>query len=90
MAINFRKYTNNENQVKKLEEIYNELTNTLHISLKCGAYSFHVDPYGFNSVTVWVNDEMVGDFKTVDDFFLTYLIGGKPLVECVDELDYDY
>lgn len=91
MAIDFRKYIKNQKQLELIEEIYNYLSeDLLSLTLKCGDYSFHVDPYGFGSATVWINEEQIADFATIDDFFLKFIIGGKPLIERIDELEYDF
>ena len=89
--INFRKYTSDTNRIELLEEIYNYLNEDLiGLTLKCGDYSFHVDPYGFGSATIWINEEQIADFATIDEFFLKFIIDGTPLIEQIDKLEYDF
>ena len=90
MAIDFRKYTNDEDKIALLEEIRDYLVNwQTYLYIKCGNHHIHVDPYGFESVTVDDGEREI-KFKTVDDFFLNFIIDGKPLIERIDELEYDF
>ena len=89
MAIDFTKYTKNKNDLEFLGELYDcfAVYQDPHI-LKCGNYSFQVDP-GAGGATVWRYGKKIANFKTIDDLFLTFMIDGKPLIECISELEYD-
>ena len=86
--IDIKKYTNNKEKIELIQEIYDYLLSGTYLLLKCGACYLHVDPYGVESVTVDDGEKEL-DFKTIDTFFLQFIIDGKPLIERIDELEYD-
>lgn len=89
MAIDFKKYTNNPEAIEFLEVIQDYFADGIWLSFKCGDYRFHVDP-GYDGAIVSVNGEEIASFDTIEDFFLKFMIDGKPFIERIEEIDYDF
>ncbi len=90
MAIDFKKYTNNQGKLDFLESTKDYLEGGIWLSFKCGEYRFHADPFGFHSVKIYVEGEEIASFDTIEDFFLKFMIDGKPFIERIEEIDYDF
>lgn len=90
MEIDLKKYTNNPEKIDFLGEIKDYLEGGVWLSFKCGEYSFHADPVGFHGVIIYVNNEEIASFDTIEDFFLKFMIDGKPFIERIEEIDYDF
>lgn len=76
----------------------NELLNYIKIDVvdsQCSAdlivnnFSFTLEPAG-DKIQVWINNEKKYEFKNFEDFLNNFIIDGKPLIEQIDLLKYNY
>ena len=76
----------------------NELLNYIKIDVvdsQCSAdlivndFSFTLEPAG-NEIQVWIDNEMKFVYSSFEEFLKNFIIDGKPLIEQIDLLKYNY
>ena len=87
--IDFSKYNLTEREILFLEDLRIDLeASQIPVTLKCDNYSFLIEP-GNSGAEVWRFGARIGEFKSINDLFLNFLIDGKPFIERIAELEYD-
>ena len=87
--IDIKRFNLSKNDIEFLTNLKTQLSvSQIPVELKCGKNSFLVEP-GNGGVEVWQFGGVIESFKTVDDFFLNFLIDGKPFIERISEIEYD-
>ena len=88
--IDLKKYVSNDEDLQFLEELRTILgPSRIPITLKCGQYSFLIEPIGENEVQIWRHSKLLAEYHSVDDMFLNFSINGKTFIEQIEEIDYE-
>ena len=87
--IDFEKYNVSEEDRAFIQDMRDAVApdSQTPMNLQCGDYGFHVDIVHY-ALEIWHNNVKVGKYNSVDDMLLGFKVGGKPLIEQIQDLDW--